>query len=298
VAPATPEVATPEASRSGSGPPLLFCSLFVISAGTIALKKAYENGSVAVELAVSQQVTGGVLALLLLPRALRGGLSRRQWACAAAAGATLAVSNVAAFEGFARLPAAILLIFLYSSPLWVAIGQAVFLRTPPTRNETIAVCLAVAGVAVMVGSTDSHLDLAGVALGLLSGILFATTLLLAKPLDSVPLSASVVLPAAGLVAFVIWPGAGVSGLAEYPHMPWAVAVGVLFWLWMTLLLAGQRHTSPMAAVVVSAVEPAIVAVLAYLLLSESLGVRELAGGAILLGGALLAMSDQHRPRRA
>jgi drug/metabolite transporter (DMT)-like permease len=290
--------ATPEASRSSSGPPLLFCSLLVISAGTMALKKAYEDGSVALELAVSQQITAGALALLLLPWALGAGVSRRQWAYAAAAGATLAVSNAAAFEGFERLPAAILLIFLYSSPVWVAIGQALFLRTPPSRRETIAVCLAVVGIAVMVGSTDSRLDLVGVALGLLSGMLFAAVLLLAKPLDSVPLSASMVLPAAGLAAFVIWPSAGVNGLAEFPHIPWAIAVGVLFWLWITLLLAGQRHTSPMAAVVVSAVEPAIVAVLGYLLLSESLGVRDVAGGALLLVGALLAMSDVPRPREA
>jgi drug/metabolite transporter (DMT)-like permease len=129
-------------------------------------------------------------------------------------------------------------------------------------------------------------------------MLFAAVLLLAKPLDSVPLSASMVLPAAGLAAFVIWPSAGVNGLAEFPHIPWAIAVGVLFWLWITLLLAGQRHTSPMAAVVVSAVEPAIVAVLGYLLLSESLGVRDVAGGALLLVGALLAMSDVPRPREA
>jgi DME family drug/metabolite transporter len=290
--------ATPEAARSGSGPRFLVCSLFVIAMGTMALKKAYAHGSVPLELAVSQQITAGVLALLLLPRALRSGVSRRQWAYGAAAGATLAVSNVFAFEGFSRLPAAILLIFLCSSPVWVGLGQAVFLRTPPTRKETIAACLAVGGIAVMAVSTDSSLNLTGVVLGLASGILFAAALLLAKPLDSVSVSASVVLPAAGLSALVLWPRAGVSGLAEYPHIAWAVAVGLLFWLWITLLLAGQRQTSPMAAVIVSSCEPALVAVLGYVLLSESLSLRELAGGSLLLGGALLAMSEQARSKGA
>jgi drug/metabolite transporter (DMT)-like permease len=289
--------ATSEASRSGRGPVLLVCSLFVIASGTIALKKAYAHGSGAVELAVSQQVTAGLLALLLLPVALRGRISRRQWAYGAAAGALLALSNVLAFEGFARLPAAILLIFLYSSPLWVGLGQAVFLRTPPTRKEAIAVCLALGGIAVMVGTTHATLDVTGVLFGLGSGILFAAVVLLAESLDSVPVSASIVLPAAGLTAFVAWPGAAVGGIADYPDIPWAAAVGFLFWLWITLFLAGQGRTSPMAAIVVLAAEPALVAVLGYLFLSERIGARDLAGGALVLCGVLLAMSEPSRARR-
>jgi drug/metabolite transporter (DMT)-like permease len=286
------------AYRSNTGPALLVCSLFVIATGTLALKKAYEHGSGALELSVSQQITAGALALLLLPRALRSGVSRRQWAYGAASGATLAVSNVCGFEAFARLPAAITLIFIYSSPVWVGLGQTVFLRTPPTRRQTVSVCLAIAGIAVMVGVSDSNLDLTGVLLGLASGMLFAGTLLFAGQLDDVSVSASVVLPAAGLAALVLWPGAGVDGLADYGHIPWAVAVGVLFWLWITLLLLGQRTTSPMAAIVVLTAEPAVVAVLGYLFLSESLGARDLAGGALLLGAAVLAMSEPLRARPA
>ena len=261
-----------DASRSNTGPALLVCSLFAIATGTIALKKAYEHGSGAVALSVSQQIAAGVLALLLLPRAVRSGVSPRQWAYGAASGATLAVSNVCGFEAFSRLPAAITLIFIYSSPVWVGLGQTVFLRTPPTRRQTIAVCLAIAGIAVMVGVSSSNLDLTGVVLGLASGMLFAATLL--------------------------WPGAGVDGLADYAHLPWAVVVGVLFWLWITLLLAGQRETSPMAAIVVLAAEPAVVAVLGYLYLSEGLGARDLAGGALLLAAALLAISEPVRARPA
>ncbi|MEA2420419.1 MAG: hypothetical protein QOE60_2625 [Thermoleophilaceae bacterium] len=270
------------------------CALFTIAIGTMAIKKSYEHGSVAIELAVSQQVTAGALALLLLPRALRSGVSRRQWGHAAAGGVALGVSNVLAFEGFVRLPAGVLLVMLYSSPVWVAIGQSVFLRTPPTRAETVAAVLAVVGIIVMVGSFDPSLDVLGMAYGLTSGILFAASLLLINSLDSVSVSASLVLPAAGLSVFVLWPSAGVAGLADYPDAPYAVAVGFLFWLWITLLLAGQRRTSPMTAVVVSAVEPALVAVLGYVLLSESLRARELIGGACLLVGALLAMASQVR----
>jgi drug/metabolite transporter (DMT)-like permease len=241
---------------------------------------------------VAQMLIAGLLATPFLPKAMKGGVSRRLLLAAAAAGVALALALAACWEALARLPAGVALVLIFCAPAWVAIGQPLFLRHPVRRGEALGGALAVAGIVVMVGSFDSSLDLAAVAIALTSSLTFAAYLVLTQSLESVGSaagSAALVLPFAGLAAFVLWPGSGVSGLEYLPGDFYATLSAFLIFAWGVLLTIGVRRTSAMTAVVVSALEPALVSVASYLIFSESLAAREIVGGSIVLAGALLAM---------
>jgi drug/metabolite transporter (DMT)-like permease len=274
-----------------------------IAFGTMAVKQALADGSDPREVMVTGQLLAGALAAVFLPRALMG-LPRRLLLMALVASAGLAVTNAAAFEALDRLPAGIVVVLVFCSPIWVAIGQPLFLRSPIGRREGVGAVLVLIGILTMVGSVDPSLDLTGVALGVASSIGFAVFLLGTKPLDGVGSgagSAALVLPFTGLISLALWPAAGVNGVSELPGTPYVLFVGVAVCVWAVLLAAGLRRTTPMTTVVVSALEPALVTIMSYLFFSEGLRARELVGGSLVLLGALLAMLQDARgayPERA
>jgi drug/metabolite transporter (DMT)-like permease len=275
----------------------LVCGVLAISSVTIALKGSFADGADPHQLMVAQTFVAGLLAAPFLPGALRGGVTRRALLAAAAAGLSLALALAACWEALDRLPAGVAIVLIFCAPAWVAIGQPLFLREPLRRGELLGGALAIAGIVVMVGSFDSSLDVTAVGLALTASVTFAAYLVLTQSLDSVQSaagSAALVLPFAGAAAFALWPGTGVDGLAYLPGDAYAMLAAVLIFAWAVLLAVGVRRSSAMTAVVVSALEPAIVSVASYVIFSESLATREILGGTIVLAGSLLAMMQDAR----
>ena len=101
---------------------------------------------------------------------------------------------------------------------------------------------------------------------------------------------------AGLFALVINPGE-LGDLAENDiSLPIALAVGVSTAAWAVLVGFGLQATDSVTAAIVVSVEPVFVAVLAFLLLDESLSAREIVGGLVVL--AALATVSVTVPREA
>jgi len=291
-------VASTDASlqRARGGSAYLVCGVVAISSVTIALKESFSDGADPQELMVAQALIAGLLATPFLPGALRG-LTLRTLVTAAAAGVALALAMAACWEALDRLPAGVAIVLIFCAPAWVAIAQPLFLRQPLGRGEAVGGVLAIAGIVVMVGSFDSSLDLTAVAIALTASVTFAAYLILTQSLESVgsPVGpVALALPFAGLVAFALWPGAGVNGIEYLPGDFYAILSGLLIFAWAVLLAIGARRTSAMTAVVVSALEPALVSMASYLIFSEGLAAREIAGGSIVLVGSLLAMFQDVR----
>jgi drug/metabolite transporter (DMT)-like permease len=261
------------------------------------LKESFSQGAVARELMVAQVTIAGVLATAFLPAALRAGVTRRIVATSAGAGVALALALAWCWEAIARLPAGVAVVLVFCAPAWVAIGQPLFLRQPLGRGEALGGALAIAGILVMVGSFDSSLDLTAVGIALASSVAFAAFLVMSQSLGSVGSvagSAALVLPFAGMAAFALWPGSGVNGFEYLTGDVYATLSAFVIFAWAVLISMGVRRTSAMTAVVVSALEPAVVSVASYLIFSESLATREIAGGSIVLVGSLLAMLQDVR----
>lgn len=287
---------------TGEGPPgrspvvgtiALLAAAASIGAGAIAVRGAYDHGAEASSLVAVRFIGAGLLFGLVLPWLLLRTPRPLPWrglAFASVAGLTLLVGARAEFEGLARLPAAVLVLLLFVAPIWVALIERVVWRRPVARSAVLAIVLVIFGVTTMVAPWTADVDLIGVGFGLIGSIaLAAFFVLMERGQETVPttLGIAAALAAAGVVSFLMDPGALTREFDDPAVMPYALAIAAAFAAWGLLASIGLDATTAVTAAIVSASEPVFVALLAFLLLGEGLAPREIAGGAIVMTGVLL-----------
>jgi DME family drug/metabolite transporter len=181
-------------------------------------------------------------------------------------------------------------LFLVTTPIWVAAFRWLGLKRAPTGIEAVAIVLVVVGVAIMVNPTQSSLDLLGVLGGLLSSIAFGLFVFILDQNRAVPPELGFPLGMIGAAALLLVsaPTASATILGDGDVIWLGVVVGVSAAAWSVCFAAGLRETDAVTAATVSAVEPVFVAVLAFLILGEQLSAREIVGGVVVLIGILTA----------
>ncbi|MGQ4601071.1 EamA family transporter [Nocardia sp. R6R-6] len=206
------------------------------------------------------------------------------------------------FVAVARVPVGMAMVLVNLAPALVALWIRVVRRTRLPGLVWLGIGLAMAGLALVVEIwRGSRLDLLGVAAGLGAAICSAGYFLLgehgARRHDSFGLTAAGLAIGAVVVVVVSPPWTLPRSLLTAP----AVLGGLQAPVWLVLLvlavvgtvlpyLAGLRalRDLPSAwASVLALVEPLVAAMLAWLLLGQALGLTQLAGGVLLLGGAVL-----------
>jgi drug/metabolite transporter (DMT)-like permease len=204
------------------------------------------------------------------------------------------------YAALTRIDAALVELLLFTFPGFVMLAGVLLKRESPSRRRVGALGLAFAGVALVLGGgVGGSLDALGIAMPLGAAVVYAIYVLrtesLAGRLDPIRLSALVTTGVTG--AFV---AAGVgSGALDFdmPAAAWgwtlALALGGTI-LPVTAFAAGIARIGPGRASILAMIEPLVVIAGASLVLGESLGPLQLAGGALVLGGATLV---QLRPRR-
>jgi drug/metabolite transporter (DMT)-like permease len=212
-----------------------------------------------------------------------------------------------------RIDVAVALVIIYLNPLVVAIWQRVVHGERLPVAARLAMVLALGGVAAMVfGASGGIGEISGVGIVLALGTMLCASAQVviapALPRDVSPLRRT----GAGLIA-----GAVVALVAVPPWtIPWDVLgdtaslgnlggeapVGLLV-LWVTVvgtaipylaLVAGTVRIGPGAASVVTMIEPVAAAILAWVLLGQSLTAVQIAGAAGALLGILLVELARNR----
>ena len=284
--------------------------LFAVN-GTVS-KVILESGLSSLRLAELRALggcAGLALALALLaPRRL--AVTRRELAFLVVFG----IAGVAAVQWFYfvaihRLPIGIALLVQYLAPLLVALWARFALHEPVRRRIWGALALALGGLVLVVRAWQGlALDGIGVAAALAAAFAYAVYVLLAERAvgrrDPVSLSlygflfASmfwlVVQPLRTFPAGALTGDASLLGNLEDVTLPvWTLAT------WMMLLgtiapfglvVAALRHLPATRVGIVAMVEPVAAALVAYVWLGESLAPSQLAGGAIVLAGIVLAQT--------
>jgi drug/metabolite transporter (DMT)-like permease len=197
------------------------------------------------------------------------------------------------FLALTRGTAATVTLLFYTYPVWVAVVSGVLGMGLPGLLVGGSLVAAVAGSGVVVASSGG-LDITGlgIAFALASAVtisFFLTGLEALVPRTS-PLGASMWIALSASAAHATF--ALVSGTGRLPTWPdeWLaiLAMGVLTSGAFSLLFLGVRRLGAVRSSIISSLEPVAAAILALAFLGEVLRLGVVAGGGLILAGAVAA----------
>jgi drug/metabolite transporter (DMT)-like permease len=231
-------------------------------------------------------------------RALRGrdvGLGLALGACG------YAIQAGCFFAALERIDASLLSLLLYTFPAMVAAAAVALGRERLDGRRLTALALASGGLALVVaGAGAGALDPLGTALGLGAAVVYSTYILVSEGIAArlrpqllsalVCTGAAVSLTGGSALLGEFRPeavtAAGWGWLASLAVVSTVAAIG--------LFLAGLPRVGPTTASILSTVEPLVTVLLAYLVFGETLGLVQLAGGALVLGAVLVLQARAPR----
>jgi drug/metabolite transporter (DMT)-like permease len=198
------------------------------------------------------------------------------------------------FAGLAHGTAAAVTLLFYTYPVVVAFGSWLVLRRGvPPRRTVVALVLASAGVAIVVGVGGAlAIDPVGVALSLASAVIISGYMLGADVVlrRTQPLTSSMWVSGAASMALLA--ASLVSGRWRAPAgwVEWGLilGMGVATAGAFVCMLAGIRRLGAERASIVSSAEPLAAAVLAWAFLAQPVPAGVAAGGVLILSGAVIA----------
>ncbi len=239
----------------------------------------------------------GLALIVVLPLAVtaRGGASasRRSAALAAGAGLMLALHFATWIASLEHTTIARSVLFVSTSPIWVAMLQFLGGGGLPSRRMLLALGLAVTGAAVVSGGGRGGGARYGDLLALAGGVAMAGYFLFSRAAQAGMEFRRYLGVAYGVAAAVLWSAVLVSGTQATgfdQRTWWALAcmatvsqlIGHSGYNW------SLRHLDPLFVAVVSVGEPVLAAILGWWLLDEAVDSRTLAGGLLILAGIALS----------
>lgn len=265
----------------------------------IFAKVLYDAGFAPVELASVRAAVGfAIVALLALPRALRAvRVPIRALPFFAAYGIFgLALFELAFFAALERTTVAIAAALLYTAPAFVVMLSAILWHERFDRARMLSLVVMLGGVLLVTGAAGAllrgtaSLPAAALLFGLGSGVFYALYTLFSKvaterygPFASLFWSFGVATAALAALASPIAPF-----MRSPEHAPMLIALGVIpTVLPYALYLAALRELRASTAAMLASVEPAVAAVLAVVLLHESMDALQIAGMALVVSAAAL-----------
>jgi drug/metabolite transporter (DMT)-like permease len=228
-------------------------------------------------------------------RGALGNVRRIGWAGLAMA-ASFAVSMTAFINALGYLRVANVLVFHAASPFFAALLAWMTIRERPRPATLSAICLSMAGVAIMVGGAFGPNDLIGDVLSALMALSFAATIVLARAHPDLPMSAVTALSMLMIAVLALpwaalapgWPSLGLLALFGVGQM----GIGSL------LFAAGARRIPAADAGLFSVLETVLGPLWVWLAVNERPDPSVLAGGGLVLAAVLMAGLMEQRGRVA
>ncbi|HYH94105.1 MAG TPA: EamA family transporter [Candidatus Saccharimonadales bacterium] len=211
---------------------------------------------------------------------------------AGAFGVALGLMNWSFYEAIDRIPLGIAVTIEFSGPLLVAVIGS---RRP---LDVLWIALAAAGIVVLVNPGGGSLDPVGVAFALVAAVCWMGYIYLSKRTGAAFAGGSGLAIAMAVGALIVLP-AGVlqagGALAEPALLGSALVVAILSSvLPYSLELEALRRLPASIFGVLMSLDPAVAAVVGFVVLGQALGPRELAGVAMVVVASAGAASLGHR----
>ena len=233
-----------------------------------------------------------LLAAVARPRQLRAVPKQRVVQLLVIGGCGQALITYLSLHALEYITVGPLAFLFYTYPAWVALLAAIRRTEKLTPIRVIALALALAGVAIMVGVPAEKLNPIGVMLALGSALLYSAYLpALEHVQEGVPaLSATLLLVAGAAIAFVI-----AALLTGNLFLPTGIAVWseilvlalVATVIAFLTLIKGLAVLGPVRTAIIATVEPFFTATLGVLVLGNQPTAATLAGGVLIAGAVLL-----------
>jgi drug/metabolite transporter (DMT)-like permease len=282
----------------------LFGVLFVLGSaacfatmGTI-VKDAYGHGATPLGL-ISLRV--GIASLVWLALALVIHLdvdwrspAVRRLAVAALGGMGLATWSE--YIAYQYLPVGVVVVVLFTAPAWIALAERLFRNSRIGPGGMAGLVFALGGLILLtdaVGGTAGSPQLRGFFYALLGSLGVAGFFLgsgdAVKEIGTTRAAAVAAwAPAVVLVPFAAVEGSLVASVTSAPVLGRGAALGIVAtMIALLLLLRGIGRLGAFAASIVSATEPVMAAALAWAWLGETLGRRQMFGGALVILGTIV-----------
>lgn len=237
------------------------------------------------------------LLLLLFWRPWRWPLSRADLRTVALYGTALGMTNLCFYLALRTIPFGIAVAIEFSGPLAVALLAS---RRP---LDFVWVALAVAGLALLLplGHDISHLDPAGVLFALAAAVCWASYIVFGKRASHLHAGHSVSLGLAMAALVVVPVGVAHSGAALLSPMVLGVGLGVALIssaIPISLEMVALKRLTPQAFGIMSSMEPAVAAMLAYILLEERLGAGQWLAIAMIMAASMGSSYMAQRMKKA
>jgi drug/metabolite transporter (DMT)-like permease len=282
-------------------PGALLCIASGAAFGAMAIfgKLAYGEGVTVGTLLAMRFALAAVLFWVLVARtggfARLRALPRRDVTIALGLGAVgYSAQATAYFAALRRMDASLLSLLLYTFPAIVTVAAIVLGRARPNRRTVGALLLASVGLVLILALPGTGaLDPLGTALALTAAVVYSTYLLTSEGVVSrvgpLVLSALVCTGAATTLTLAGIADGDLDLAAVHPAgYAWLAGIAVVSTVGAVgLLFAGIRRVGPTAASILSTSEPLVTVLLAFLAFGESLGPVQLAGGALVVGAAVV-----------
>jgi len=226
--------------------------------------------------------------------------SRRGWLAALALGVVYTGMTLFFFVSLRTLTAGLATIVLYTYPAFVVVLSAAFLGEAVTRPKLLALGLAGAGVALVVGADAAGARPLGVGFALGAAACYAVYTSGSRSLVStMPPRALMLGILVGTTLSMLVYGVLAGGLAlPADRVGWGVVLGLTAVgtvLPLLLFYEGVARLEASRVGVVSTAEPLVTVVLGVLLLGEPVTLAAVAGGALILAGVVVVQARQAPP---
>ena len=225
----------------------------------------------------------------------------------------VALTQFLYYVAIGRMPVGIALVFEMTAPVFIALYVWLVRREKVRSRLWLALLLSLSGLALVaeVWRDGGSLDPLGVAAALLAALCLATYYLMGErgtvTRDPVALTCWSFVAAAvfwalaapwwafdgGVLAHRVPISIGSAALPLWLLVGWIVVLGAVVPFWLSI--AALRHLPPTAAGLVATVEPVFASIVAWLWLEQVLSGWQVAGGAVVLTGIVLAQTARAAP---
>jgi DME family drug/metabolite transporter len=211
--------------------------------------------------------------------------------------------NAVYYVAIDRLPVAVALVLQYTAPAMVVVYTAARLRRRPGNDVVVAVLLALAGVALVsgvVGADLGSVDALGVTMGLASAVLFASYTLIGESVTRTYGALGAMFRAFSIAGslWICWQvfNGFPHELFDLANLPRVLLIGLgatlapfLLYLW------GVERVKAERAAIAATLEPVLGAVVAWVLLDQSLGALQTVGGVLVIAAVILIQTGRSKP---